>query len=430
MAAAALLALIHVIATRHYPLIGDEGFYDAQARLFAAGHPFQSVFPLTEVHPTAWKTPGFPAWIGVIYTVFGNSATTLGVIQALVLAPLVVFLSWLLARRLFGPTVGIVAASGVAVMPLIWESYAMLLPEALVMPVALTAMILVLACKPSRSIALWAGLAIGIAVLIRPNSFFLLVGALIAWGMTIGLRRGVGLTAIAAGVAILVILPWSIRNQIVTDGFVPLSVQDAAGYGTFNDEAASDPNRPYGWRATFDNGTQPEIMLHPTSGLTESEIRSNLNTMMVNYIKEHPYSVPEAFFWNGIVRLWDLRTPGSALDVVGFSVHSRAVHLVGLIAQWFLVPFILTGLWRLRRRLSLLAPLLTMLAVLSITCTVDATTRYRLPVEPLLIIVAASTVPIAWRRLDSAGLDEALSETASPARVPAEGHVPTALEAS
>ncbi len=419
MAAAAVLALVHVIATRHYPLVGDEGFYDAQAHLFAQGHLFQSISPLTELHATAWKTPGFPAWIGVVYTIFGSSATVLGVVQALVLAPLVVLLTWVLARRLFGPTVGVVAAAGVAAMPLIWESYAMLLPEALVMPFALIGLILILTCRPSRSIALWAGLAVGAAILIRPNSFFLLAGALVAWGMTVGLRRGVLLTAITTGVAILLILPWSIRNQIVTDGFVPLSVQDAAGYGTFNDEAASDPDRPYGWRASFDNGTQPAVLLHPAADLTESEIRSNLNNLMFDYIKEHPESVPKAFFWNGIVRLWDLRTPSSALDVVGFSVHSRAVHMAGLIAQWLLVPLVVIGLWRLRRRASLLVPLLTMFVVLSITCTVDATTRYRLPVEPLLVIVAASTLPVAWRRLDADGLDIALGPEPVEPPVPA-----------
>lgn len=402
MAASVLLALIHAIATRNYALVGDEIFYDAQARLFADGYIFHSVAPLTELHPTAWKTPGFPTWIGLIYSVFGASATGLGVIQALVLAPLVVFLTWLLARRLFGPTVGIVAAAGVAVMPLIWESYAMLLPEALVMPVALVALILVLTCKPTRSIAIWAGIAIGVAVLIRPNSFFLLAGALVAWWMALGLKRGLQLTLISAGVTILIIVPWSVRNQIVTDGFVPLSVQDAAGYGTFNDDAASDPDRPYGWRATFDNGTQPTILLRPGPDVTESEIRSNLTQLMFDYIKDHPASVPKAFFWNGIVRLWDLRTPGSALDVVGFSVHSRTVHLIGLIAQWLLLPLIAVGLWRLRDRPGILVPVLAMFVVLSVTCTVDATTRYRLPVEPLLIVLAASTIPTAWRRLDAA----------------------------
>lgn len=400
MVAALGLALAHAIATKDYSLVGDERFYNAQARLFADGHYLQSVFPLTELHETAWKTPGYPVWIGTLYTVLGESPTKVGAVQALVLAPMVVLLTWVLARRLFDATVAIVAAAIVAVMPLIWESYAMLLPEALAIPVTLLALILILSCEPSGKIAAWTGVTIGLAILIRPNSLFLLVGALVVWLMVLGARRGVTLAAVATGCAILVVLPWSIRNQIVTDGFVPLSVQDAAGYGTFNDEAASDSENPYAWRASLANGTEPAILADPQPGVTEAEIRSNLTDLMFDYIGEHPDSVPKAFFWNGIIRLWDLRSPDDALGVVGFSAHSRPVHLTGLIGHWLILPFVLIGLWQLRRRPRLLVPILAMLFALAVSCTVVATTRYRLPVEPLLIIIAASTLPLSWRKLN------------------------------
>ena len=47
----------------------------------------------------------------------------------------------------------------------------------------------------------------------------------------------------------VLIVPWTIRNHAV-DGaeVVPISIQDAAGYGTFNADAASDRKWPYKWR--------------------------------------------------------------------------------------------------------------------------------------------------------------------------------------
>ena len=56
------------------------------------------------------------------------------VILSMVLTPLTVLGSWLLARRLFGRTAGIAAAFAIAVFPLSWEYIGLLYPEAMAIP--------------------------------------------------------------------------------------------------------------------------------------------------------------------------------------------------------------------------------------------------------------------------------------------------------
>ena len=91
-------------------------------------------------------------------------------------------------------------------------------------------------------------------------------------------------------------LPWTIRNYVVTDGaLIPISVQDGAAYGTFNDESANDPTFPYAWR----------LPPRPAGGARRAagrrrELRSELQEAAFDYIGEHPLSVLEAFYWNGL----------------------------------------------------------------------------------------------------------------------------------
>ena len=90
----------------------------------------------------------------------------------------------------------------------------------------------------------------------------------------------------------------------------------------------------------------------------------------------------------------------------------------------------LTGLWRLRRRLTLLLPILAAVAAMAVVFTVDGGTRYRAPVEPLLVVIACSSaVPAlsslrAGRRLRRSGTGSAdASRTASSSRPPASAGV-------
>src|ERR1044072_8917430 len=112
------------------------------------------------------------------------------------------------------------------------------------------------------------------------------------------------------------------------------------------------------------------------------EYREGLQDAMFDYIEEHPFSVVEAFYWNGLTRFWDVRRPAHARDEVEFEGRSRTVTAIGLIAYYAILPLALFGLWRIRARREIVIPLLLIALAVSIVFTVDASTRYRATREP------------------------------------------------
>ena len=381
--------VVYVLTTRDHGLAGDERDYDVYGSFFADGKLWWGTTPFEIPHPSAWKAPGYPAWVGFWYSLLGESPLRLALVQSL-LAPLTVAGTWALARRLFDPRVAIVSAFVVALFPLNFEYYGLLFPEALAVPLTLAVLLLFLGRPPSTRLAVGVGALLGISLLVRPTAFFLLAGAAAAWIVAAGWRRGAALTILAAAVAALLVAPWTIRNTLTDEvGFVPISVQDAAAYGTFNDESANDPDRPYSWRAT-PAGLERRVDLSQKT--KESELRSELQDAALDYVKDHPASVPKAIFWNGFTRFWDVRSPGQALDEVEFQGRSRAVRGIGLAMYYVLLVLALVGLWRIRDRREIVIPVLAMAVVATLAFTIVSGTRYRAPLEPVIVILASSLV--------------------------------------
>ena len=391
MAAGVAVVLLYVLTTRSHPLRGDELFYDETARFWADGKLWWATLPFGEAHPTAWKPPLYPALVGTLYAIVGESPLRVEYVQAL-LAAVTVGLTWAFARRLFGPTPAVAAAWVVALFPLAFEYYGLLFPEALAIPLTLLALSLFIEREATVPRALLVGGVIGVGLLVRPTSAFLFAGVLAAFVVTAGWRRGAGLTALAVVAAALVVAPWTIRNYVEHDGFIPISVQDGAVYGTFNEEAARDD---FAWRAFLDN--PPDVLAERDPDTTEAELRSGMQSFALDYIEDNPESVPKAFFWNGIVRFWDLRSPADAVDEWHFQGRSETVRWIGLVMYYVLLPLALYGLWRLRERRALFVPVVATVIAASLTFTVIGGTRYRAPLEPLLVVLAASLLATARR---------------------------------
>ncbi len=145
---------------------------------------------------------------------------------------------------------------------------------------------------------------------------------------------------------------------------------------------------------------QPAVLTGPP--VDDVTLRSKLQQVAFDYIKAHPISVPKAFFWNGISRLWDIRRPARALDEVPFEGRSKGTTEIGLGMYYLLAPLALLGLWLARRRRELWIPLGLAAFGASIVFTVDSGTRYRATFEPMIAILAVSAVA-AIMRARSAG---------------------------
>jgi 4-amino-4-deoxy-L-arabinose transferase-like glycosyltransferase len=388
-----VIRVVYVLVTSNHTLAGDEIEYDLEGRFIADGHWFWSSTPYGIPHPSAWKTPGYPLVVGVLYALGGKHPDGVMLLQVLVLGPLTITLTWLLGRRLFGSWVGTAAAFVAAVHPFVWQFEARLFAEALAVPLTLAILLLVLDRRPDMKRVVAAGALSGVLILVKPSALTILAAVvpaiLIGWRWRLGLARA----AIAVGACVLVIAPWTIRNYAEFDSFLPLSVQDAGIYGVFNDDAAHDDEHPWIWRPKT---TRDVALFDPAHPLLDDELRAELRDRALEYVDDHPSSVPKAFFWNGLSRFWDVRDPNEALNEVQFQGRSRTLTWIGLVIWWVLLPLGLVGLWMARRRPGIVVPLACMFALACFVYIANSGTRYRAPFEPVFAILACSAVA-AWR---------------------------------
>jgi 4-amino-4-deoxy-L-arabinose transferase-like glycosyltransferase len=397
--------LVYAFATNGHTLRGDEPEYDLEGRFFAMGKYFWTTTPYGVPHASLFKAPGYPSWVGIWYALVGEQPDRLMKIQGLLLGPCTIVLSWLLARRLFGPRVATVAAFAVAVYPGTWQYEVRLYSESIATPLTLLVLLLFVERSPTPKRAALTGAAVGLSMLVRPSSAFLLAGVAVAWWLAAGPRRGTAMLAVTLAAAAALILPWTYHNHRVHGGFIPISIQDAAAYGTFNDDSAHDARFPYAWRplperdcdVLAQRSVVAKVLPPPCTGrprlkpLGDVELHRRLIERTRDYIRDHPGSLPLAFFWNGLSRLWDVRRPSNAKYEIRFDGRTHNVAVVTLWMWWLLVlPLSLFALWHLRRRRALVLPVVALVLGASAAFTGDGGTRYRATLEPLAVVLACA----------------------------------------
>jgi dolichyl-phosphate-mannose-protein mannosyltransferase len=180
-------------------------------------------------HPTDWS-PGAPLFYAAVYKVTGGIHPEAARVAVAILGALMVLMVYLIGRRLAGPLAGLIGAALAAIYPAFIDNNEQFLSE----PIAaftLSAAVLGMlwAADDGRRWWAWAvpGLFLGATTLTRPE--YLLFGAIFAFVILArgwhraGVRLGV-LAAVAFVAAYtLVLAPWTVRNLIVLDRFVPVT---------------------------------------------------------------------------------------------------------------------------------------------------------------------------------------------------------------
>jgi len=256
-------------AAREPENFGDPFIYLNAARGIAAGHGYVLWF---STHATAFHPIGYPGWLAVIVWsatrvgLEGHVPVLVGIAQAL-LGTASVALLYVIAVRLFGHRVALIAAAITACFPNLVFYTALAYSETLYLFGILLAIWLVLRVDwrpaPSGRVIAAFGFVVGLSSLVRPFTLLspLLLGvAMMREGSTRrDTARGV---AVAMSLALLVLVPWTVRNAFTFHAFVPVSTNlgdtlcldnSAGAYGGFRDlplecsqpvtDAAGEPAR-------------------------------------------------------------------------------------------------------------------------------------------------------------------------------------------
>lgn len=398
---AGALRVAYVEVTPAAQLIHDAYDYDGHARSIAATGAFSTT--LAHRRPSAFRPPGYPYVLGAAYRLTGVRDAEVGrrvhVAQLLgaVIGALTVGMIGLLAAQLWGGLVAVVAAGLAAIyVPLVTVGTAVM-SEGLSTLLMLAALVAALQHRRSAHSWRWvllAGLLAGLGVLTRANALVLLLPLVLAvWTerprlSRAALARPVALVAVAA----LAVVPWTIRNAVVLDTFVPVSTQlGSAMAGTYNHESRTDGDNPWSWRS-IDRVAEYDDLARRVSSIPEAELERRVRARALDFIRERPVSVAEVGFWNTI-RMFELAGLQRARETSATISIPAGWAVAGVACFWLFVLLAVAGARTARARatpgLVWLVPLLFAASVVFLTLE---TPRYRTAVEPFVVLLAALAV--------------------------------------
>jgi 4-amino-4-deoxy-L-arabinose transferase-like glycosyltransferase len=387
----------------------DMLFYHATAKALADGLGFIGF----DGNPTARWPPAFPFLLSLVYRVFGAKPENAELLNAFLGAATVPLL-YLVALRSFGRPAAKLAGVLLALMPgqiLIAEGvlaetlYAFLL-------VGFFALLVTLPDRPWTAVAL--GAAVGAAALTRGEGLLLLIVPIAVWWGSVP-RRTLALRAAATvTAAVVVVAPWTIRNAVELGSFVGISTNSSQTFWA--------GHNPYAYGgATYAKGEVREKIARLPKEDFEVEQARVMRKDALSWMVRHPFSeltlIPRKLVYLNLgdsraiqvgatsanrERALDAPVTGGITPVI--TDDARAAVLIGTIADvaWYgllaltAVALVLLGpeLWR--RPASRAAIVVIALAVVLYGFVFYGNFRYRMPLEPLMILLAASLLAALW----------------------------------
>ncbi|RMH87229.1 MAG: hypothetical protein D6683_00170 [Actinomyces sp.] len=385
---------------------GDALYHFTQARLIADGHWFENglEYLATGRHvPSAGDPPGF-ALLLALWSWLGFDTVTWARVWSCAVGAVTIVLVGLLARHLAGDRAGLVAAGVAAVHPLLWINDAMVMSELLYQPVIVALMWAAVRHTedPTRRAAALVGVGVAAAALVRGEAVtlgvFLLV-PLMLWARQLGWRERLTQLVLAGVVALAVMAPWVVWNNLRFADPVTLTAASGSVLMAGScDSAWSGPDMGF-WADCFTERGLWDEYEAAFPGITapgaervvydESLVDTFNRDHALEYLTDHLDRYP----------LVAAARVGRAFDVfrVGHTLRNnwelegrwRGPSTVGLVLYYLLWVPALVGALALRRRGVRLTPLLAVWPMVAFAAaTTFGLTRYRVPVDLSLIVLA------------------------------------------
>jgi 4-amino-4-deoxy-L-arabinose transferase-like glycosyltransferase len=392
-----------VLATRHsFVVINDAADYWRLAASIAGGHGFGVSHVAPGGGATALRPPAFPLLLALVVLVAGHhviAARLLAAVLGAVAAGLVVVLA---SQVSSDPRKPLIAGLIAAIAPPMVIPSTSLMSEALFVPLSLGVIATALAYRQGATRwMLVCGLLLGLATLTRPvGAFLVLPVVLIARAHT---PRPRWILAGALGLAIAPCLAWEIRDVEVLHAAVPLTTQ--SGYllaGTYNATAAHARSQPGAWIVPSQDPVMAHVVTsHPHAG--EVQLSGALQRQALHYASSHPGYVPTVIAHN-LLRLFDLTGLGFARAVVyGEYGYGPTAGLVEYVCALVLLAGALLGLALGGAREWPLGMILVPVLLVIVTVPVQSFSRFRAPIDPYLVLLAATPLVAFAARLDRRG---------------------------
>ena len=371
----------------------DEHVYVGIVQSLAHGHGFS----LDGTQPTAYRPPGYLFLLLPFYAATGGSVFAMRMVGVLALTGSVWF-TYLLGRRVHTAGTGALAALVVACYPLLIYTATTLYPQVPALFLLLLTIELAMRALPEEGAsrlgyAVGAGLVGGLLVLTVPTFGVTAVGliAWLAWRQHARSRRVSWRTVVVLLVATAVLpAAWCARNAVALHAFVPVSTNDGINLLLGNSPGT-----------TADSGTSVDISAYTKVATErhygETELDHYYTGEAVHWITGNPGSAA-ALYAEKVANNFSF-----ADDLATASQGSTAQNLVSAVSYYpilllAVLRLLLYRRWPLRPTEKLVA--WTIVVNVLLLAVFFTRLRFRVPLDGLTIVLAASTVTnfLATRR--------------------------------
>lgn len=368
LAAALFIRIIYVV-NFNQALGGDALDYDRLAISLSEGKGYVTA----EGEPTSWRPPLYPFFLALIYKLSVSDYSVVKIIQALIWS-LTCMIIYFIGKSILGRKIGIIAAA----MSVLYFGF--IRPAALFLSETLFTFFIAIAIwrlaktkeKPSLIDLSITGVMLGAAALTKAITllFPVFILALLLINKVFSFKKSIMYFLAILAVMFLTIMPWTIRNYIVHRTFVPISNQ--GGITLY-----SSYRPPQG--KLFGQITNDETTARAYKIESEAERSNFLYKETINFIIHNPKEVLRlsllkiVFFFSPFD--WEIVGEGGTynFEYVFFAIFA-------IIGIYFAFK------QKIKNINYLILPLAYFLFISIIT---QGCPRYRLIVEPYLIILAA-----------------------------------------
>ena len=378
---------------------GDEVVYNVIAHNILE----RGEFSVAPGELTSHRAPLYPLFLAAVYKVFGAQSYPVARILNALFGAMICGLVYSIGKRIFGDEVGVLGSLVASLDPfLIYYSY-LLWTETLFILSTLILVFFFLRMEkdPSTKNFLLGGCLIAFSSLIRPESI-LLPPFLFLWGL-IRLpqrpREVFAKTVVMILAMLAVMSPWIVRNSLLQKKVILTTTEGGYIFWQINNQETLDIPAIrgfwYSWPGVpnVPHTTKPDIKADPRfKGLkTEAEIDSRCWELGLSFVKENLRSMPRYIYYK--MKRFFMVKPF-------FDFWPRSYVLVSQLWYTFLLSFFLLGVViALIRRTNLTLIAIFFAAFFTKAIIFHINFRYRLQVEPFMILFASLTAVTLLSRI-------------------------------
>ena len=359
-----VIVVVFVSGDNPVPSGGDAVSYDAYAREIVAGDWLGK--------PVSYREVGYPFFLSLVYRVAGDRPLA-GCMANALLGALVCVLVFLLAERIFGITVAAASSLAIAFNAQLVFLGAQLLREALVTLLLLCFSIVLLWAMRRPSWKRLGTAALLLVVLVHTDARFLFHLPFVAAYLVVavgGILRGARSAAVFLLVFLVGMIPWQVHNLAVYDAFVLVNTRTMV--------------KPVPWL----EGSSEAARRHTP----EPHVRKEGSRVLTG-ARRVLYDITEfsrVFRFRG-----EVRNNSTAWEAPWSAFHNWS----SILTYGVFLPFFFIAAWVVgRRRMWEAAVLLVPIVAHTILHMIKwGRERYRAPIEPMIVILAAYGMAWVWQ---------------------------------